>query len=69
MNRTIPKRKLHLVTQDNQPYGSTRKSCELCGEWVLGNSSFNDMYAQNKDVFEQAIARGEFTRCDSKDGE
>lgn len=22
---------LHLVTQDNQPYGSTRRCCEMCG--------------------------------------
>lgn len=24
---------LHLVTQRGQPYGSTRQSCENCGEW------------------------------------
>ena len=23
--------KLHLMTQRNQPYGSVRKCCELCG--------------------------------------
>jgi hypothetical protein len=22
---------LHLMTQDDQPYGSTRKCCEVCG--------------------------------------
>lgn len=25
---------LHLRTQDNQPYGSVRRCCEVCGEMV-----------------------------------
>jgi hypothetical protein len=27
---------VHLVTQDGQPYGSTRLCCERCGSWVRG---------------------------------
>lgn len=60
------KRKLHLVTQDGQPYGSTRHCCELCGELVHGNSNF---YAEDRETFKQAVESGDFVRCDSKDGE
>ena len=62
-------KKIHLVTQDNQPFGSTRKSCDLCGAWVLGNSGFKDAYADDRETFKQAVASGDYSRCDSKDGE
>jgi len=33
-----PMKILHLITQRNQPYGSTRMACENCGEYGrLGN--------------------------------
>jgi hypothetical protein len=28
--------KLHLMTQDNQPYGSARRCCEKCGVMIWG---------------------------------
>jgi hypothetical protein len=26
---------LHIITQRNQPYGSTRKCCEICGLSII----------------------------------
>ncbi|RPI55108.1 MAG: hypothetical protein EHM49_02340 [Deltaproteobacteria bacterium] len=36
---------LHLVTQDNQPYGSRRKCCQKCGLAIAAFSS-NDRYVE-----------------------
>jgi hypothetical protein len=38
--------KLHLVTQDDQPYGSVRRCCERCGEMVQPAPwTYTDEYA------------------------
>ena len=34
MDQTITKITLHLMTQDNQPYGSSRRCCEICGVMI-----------------------------------
>lgn len=38
---------LHLVTQHNQPYGSTRKCCERCGKAVIGFGRY-EMYVESE---------------------
>lgn len=41
---------LHLVTQDDQPYGSFRYACERCGEFGrLGNGTH--FYTDDRAVF------------------
>ena len=42
--------KLHLITQDNQPYMSVRKCCEKCG-LGLGGFTSNDYYCTEKKEF------------------
>lgn len=43
---------VHLVTQDDQPYGSVRRSCEECGFHVLDNTNCRDRYAESREDFE-----------------
>lgn len=31
--KTTPHKIVHLITQRNQPYGSVRRCCELCGAY------------------------------------
>lgn len=38
MNKNV----LHLLTQDDQPYGSVRKCCELCGEQYSMDMIYSD---------------------------
>lgn len=50
---------LHLVTQDNQPFGSVRKCCEKCGQMV-GNITYTD----DKGLYENPPTGGpKYTRC------
>lgn len=41
---------LHLMTQRGQPYGSTRKCCEVCGLMLVArDKSFWDKHAWTDD--------------------
>ncbi len=54
---------LHLITQDDQPYGSVRKSCENCGTWIIGNSA-KHLYAEDRGDFNKLIESGEYKKCE-----
>ncbi len=47
---------LHLVTQDNQPYGSTRKCCERCGKWVGTMDGYTSGWTDNHEEFTREFA-------------
>ena len=57
---------LHLMTQDNQPYMSTRKCCELCGVMIQNRG---EAYAADRDTFQKALdgeledESGDFVKC------
>ena len=55
-----PKRKhmplVHLMTQRDQPYGSQRKCCELCGQ------GFPDLYFETQAEYDKGMAEG-FIAC------
>ncbi len=48
--------KLHLITQDNQPYMSVRKCCEKCG-LGLGGFTSSDYYCTEKDEYTKKNAK------------
>jgi hypothetical protein len=38
----------HLMTQRNQPYGSERRCCEVCGRMIIGTMN---QYTDDEDVY------------------
>jgi len=60
------KKVLHLMTQDNQPYGSTRRCCERCGRMIWGSNwnkdTPNHRFTDSRDVYAEAEKHG-FERC------
>jgi hypothetical protein len=54
---------LHLVTQDNQPYGSARLACELCGLWCI-RAPGHPVYTDDRD-FHKNPPDG-YVACDGK---
>jgi len=58
---------LHLVTQRNQPYGSTRKCCERCGLAVFVMKQ-GESYVEHEESFTAKIAHvyGYVRCCDVK---
>ncbi len=50
---------LHLVTQEGQPYGSTRLACEECGLHIHGNPGFQGIWTDDKQYYREA----KITRC------
>ena len=55
---------LHLVTQGDQPIGSTRNCCERCGMAVFRMGAEHDGFVDNEPEFTKERA-GEigYTRC------
>lgn len=47
--------RVHLVTQDNQPFGSERRCCELCGVmvWPAMQGANTPAHATSREDFEQ----------------
>jgi len=39
----------HLMTQDGQPYGSTRRCCEICGIMIWGSP--HPPYTEDSEAF------------------
>lgn len=58
-------RVLHLVTQDNQPYGSVRQCCQECGIMTIGPTA--PIHTIEKAAWDEAtqveIARLGMIRC------
>ncbi|WP_415912266.1 hypothetical protein [Neptuniibacter sp. QD37_11] len=51
---------LHLITQDNQPYGSVRKCCEKCGAMTEEGMTFTS----DHQVYENPPTDGpKYVRC------
>jgi hypothetical protein len=51
---------MHVVTQDNQPYGSVRKCCERCGTAIWNI----ELYVDNKHLYTEKIAKfNKAARC------
>lgn len=60
---------LHLMTQDNQPYGSERKCCEECGKSVFSDSFPKDhRWTDDRDLFQLAYEYG-YNACSAVVGE
>jgi len=57
MNTVKTKTIVHLVTQDDQPYGSERRSCENCGKWIIGNGANDDLHVDTKETWAQLKAK------------
>lgn len=56
---------LHIITQDDQPYGSERRCCERCGKAVWNCEN----YVTEKYLFTKVIAEANgLTRCVDKEG-
>lgn len=54
---------LHLKTQRQQPYESTRRCCEVCGEMIWGDSlPVNEDWTDIVDVYENAEKFG-YVKC------
>lgn len=53
---------IHLMTQDNQPYGSERRCCELCGImiWCGERPAFIDDRAE----FDALVVSVNQVKCD-----
>jgi hypothetical protein len=61
--------RLHLVTQDRQPYGSVRRCCEECGLAVFAFYGEGDKYVDDKKYYNAYFARGNRLRlCVEKGG-
>ena len=51
---------LHLITQDDQPYGSRRKCCEVCGAMLHKNLTYTD----DRDAYKNLPKGGpNYIRC------
>lgn len=60
----MSKKILHLMTQDDQPYGSQRKCCERCGLMMVARQdSFWKDHAWTDDKSEYAAENGGYIRC------
>ena len=55
---------VHLVTQRNQPYGSVRKCCEVCG-CAISTMDNDERYVESEGEYENST----FVRCDERPGE
>lgn len=55
---------VHLVTQRNQPYGSCRQCCEICGTMTIGRNAplWTDDLEQWDD--RKLLADHGYIRCD-----
>lgn len=54
---------LHLITQDDQPYGSVRRCCEACG--VMAPSIVMERYVPTSRVFYFFNEEGAWTNAPS----
>ena len=58
---------IHLVTQRDQPYGSVRRCCEICG---LATSAMNGrVHAWTDDQKRYEAPRDDEQRCDTPPSE
>ena len=46
---------LHLMTQDNQPYGSRRRCCEMCGVMIWFGSQ--PAWTDDRELYEMPSVR------------
>ena len=54
---------LHLKTQRGQPYGSTRRCCEMCGAMIWGISlPSHHQWTDDPEAFDSAKDHG-FIKC------
>lgn len=53
-------KRIHLKTQDNQPYGSERRCCERCGIMIWG-SAHGLTWTDNREAYAAAA-----TACDKE---
>lgn len=60
--------KLHLITQNNQPYGSARRCCERCGLAVFAFPP-GDKYTDREVEFTKEFAKGYKLRLCFQQGE
>ena len=49
---------LHLVTQDGQGFGSTRKCCENCGLAIFAIEEDNDAFADDRAIYKLVLEKG-----------
>lgn len=65
LNPKLPTKTLHLVTQENQPFGSTRMCCQNCGLAI--SAMGDDQYADSREAFTHTLANGydgrKYKRC------
>jgi len=58
--------KVHLMTQDDQPYGSERRCCERCGS-AYWNWPEGDIYVSSQLHFtKETVERDGYIRCGDK---
>lgn len=58
---------LHLKTQDNQPYGSVRRCCEICGTMIWNNTLPEDLFwTADRSLYTEMIANQEYVYCGDK---
>lgn len=54
---------LHLMTQDNQPYGSSRRCCERCGIMLVGAAADTCAMTTDRATYEKPPTG--YVRCDA----
>lgn len=66
MSEQPPVRILHLMTQDNQPYGSERRCCELCGVMLIGADA--PRWTDDRDLFNRGslVDTAGYVRCNGQ---
>ena len=58
-----PQKKIHLITQRNQPIGSQRKCCEKCGLAKFAIKE-GDVFTDDESIFESdQIRKDGYTKC------
>lgn len=60
----VPDVILHLMTQDNQPYGSRRKCCEICGVMIQGPDAYE--FHNNREEFNTLPLSPGYVKCDGQ---
>lgn len=68
INQTTPtpNKIVHLITQRNQPYGSVRRCCELCGAYgkIDGKTHFYVVYEEEFNELPEG-----YVRCNDRTSE
>lgn len=54
---------LHLMTQRDQPFGSVRKCCELCGAMITDSTAYCEYESDFNDVLKNGHKGEKYKTC------